>query len=233
MEVWQAAAFYGIAALLAAWSVGLYRQKPLYALPALVGGAALAFLAGILLLGSHAASFPAFVFYVMSAVGTAAALLMVTSQNPVYAALWLVLVILSVAVILVLLHAEFFAAVQVIVYAGAIMVLYLFTIMMVQMPERPARPLWLPRHTLAALVGIVLFGSICAVLALKPMPADVLAAGAISSPEGNTVALGRSLFTEYLFPFEIASLLLLSALVGAIVLAKKDPGETTASEGGE
>jgi NADH-quinone oxidoreductase subunit J len=231
MEVWQAAAFYGIAALLTAWSIGLYRQRALFVLPGLGVAALLAFVAAWVLIGHNVGSFAEFLFYVLSAVAVSAALLMVTSQNPVYAALWLVLVILSIAVLLVLLHAEFFAAVQVIVYAGAIMVLYLFTIMMVEMPEKPSRPLWMPRHTLVTVIGVLLFGSICAILARRPLAAGILSGSTVPAPEGNTVALGRSLFTEYLFPFEVASLLLLAALVGAIVLAKKEADTENPGEG--
>ena len=85
--------------------------------------------------------------------------------------------------------------------------------------------------TLATLVGVIFFGGICAILARRPLAGNVFDPAAVPAPEGNTVALGRSLFTEYLFPFEVASLLLLAALVGAIVLAKKEPPRGAASAG--
>ncbi|HNQ72304.1 MAG TPA: NADH-quinone oxidoreductase subunit J [Verrucomicrobiota bacterium] len=140
------------------------------------------------------------------------------SRNPVTSAMFLVLTIISLAGLFVLLHAFFLAAVQVIVYAGAVMVLFLFVIMLLDLEEEERRKI-----KLAGLVaGLVSVGAIVVIfvrslLATKP-------GSNLPSPttEGDTAALGKLLFTNYLLPFEIVSILLLVAMVGVILLSKKD-----------
>lgn len=138
------------------------------------------------------------------------------SRNPVTSAMFLVLTIVSLAGLFILLHAFFLAAVQVLVYAGAVMVLFLFVIMLLdlrQSEERQIRILTIGTGALAvaAIAGIL----IRAVIAAKPLA---------SSPglSGETKALGRLLFTQYLLPFEVMSLLLLVGMVGVILLSKKE-----------
>ncbi len=139
------------------------------------------------------------------------------SRNPVTSAMFLVLTIASLAGLFVMLNAYFLAAVQVLVYAGAVMVLFLFVIMLLDLKVEERRKVKL--GTLVA--GLVAVGAIGALFAqsLKksaPVP-DTTPAMA-----GDTLSLGRLLFTNYLLPFEIVSVLLLVAMVGVILLSKKD-----------
>jgi len=140
------------------------------------------------------------------------------SRNPVTSAMFLVLTIASMAGLFVLLHAFFLAAVQVLVYAGAVMVLFLFVIMLLDLKEEERRKV----KKLGLVAGLVSIGAIVAIflkslLATQPgrdLPAPQL--------EGATIPLGKMLFTSYLLPFEIVSLVLLVAMVGVILLSKKD-----------
>ncbi len=154
-----------------------------------------------------------FVLVAVTAVGTALGL--VIRPNPLHGALFLVANLFCVAVLYLMLRAEFLALAQVIVYAGAIMVLFIFAIMLLipgRAEEGPdplvrARRFALP---LAAVLGIAI----------------VLVAGrtrgpAMEAPPGGVGTIGRLLFTDFLFPFEVTSLLLLAALVGALTLAKR------------
>jgi NADH-quinone oxidoreductase subunit J len=139
------------------------------------------------------------------------------SLNPVTSAMFLVLTIASLAGLFVLLHAFFLAAVQVLVYAGAVMVLFLFVIMLldIRAEERQKIKMFsLVAGLLAA--ATLLFVFFQALLQSPPTP------GAAPALDGGTVELGRLLFTQYLLPFEIVSILLLVAMVGVILLSKKD-----------
>jgi NADH-quinone oxidoreductase subunit J len=140
------------------------------------------------------------------------------SRNPVTSAMFLVLTIISMAGLFVLLHAFFLAAVQILVYAGAVMVLFLFVIMLLDLKEEDRRKLNKTALGLGSLAVLGLAGVLVrAMLAAKP----VIAAG--SKPvEGSTKELGRILFESYLLPFEILSILLLVAMVGVILLSKKE-----------
>jgi NADH-quinone oxidoreductase subunit J len=154
-----------------------------------------------------------FVLVAVTAIGTAVGL--VIWPNPLHGALFLVANLFCVAVLYLMLRAEFLALAQVIVYAGAIMVLFMFAIMLLIPGRAEAGPDPLARTRRLAL-------PLAAVLAL----AVVLVAGrtrgpAPEAPPGGVGAIGRLLFTDYLFPFEVTSLLLLAALVGALTLAKR------------
>jgi NADH-quinone oxidoreductase subunit J len=140
------------------------------------------------------------------------------SRNPVTSAMFLVLTIISMAGLFVLLHAFFLAAVQILVYAGAVMVLFLFVIMLLDLKEEDRRKLNKTAVGFGSLAVLGLAGVLVrAMLAAKP----VIAAG--SKPvEGSTKELGRILFESYLLPFEILSILLLVAMVGVILLSKKE-----------
>jgi NADH-quinone oxidoreductase subunit J len=140
------------------------------------------------------------------------------SRNPVTSAMFLVLTIASMAGLFVLLHAFFLAAVQVLVYAGAVMVLFLFVIMLLDVKEEERRKIRL--FGLAA--GVASVGTIAAIfmsLIWKGKPGAQLAAATL---QGETAPLGKVLFTQYLLPFEILSILLLAAMVGVILLSKKE-----------
>ena len=138
------------------------------------------------------------------------------SRNPVTSAMFLVLTICSMAGLFVLLNAFFLAAVQVLVYAGAVMVLFLFVIMLLDLKEEERRKL--RKFTVG--LGAVAVAAIAGILIKATLSAVPLAAG--KAVEGNTKPLGVALFTQYLLPFEILSILLLVAMVGVILLSKKE-----------
>jgi NADH-quinone oxidoreductase subunit J len=165
----------------------------------------------------------AIVFYVLAACILGFGVLVVTSTNPVHSVVFLVLDFLSVAALYVTLGAEFVAAIQVLVYAGGIVVLYLFVVMLVNM-KRPPETFRAPgRQTtlgmgLAAAVLLELVG-IAVWTRLLP---ELTAPAATPLPvSGNTEQVGWLLYTSYLIPFEVASMLLLIAMIGAIVLARR------------
>jgi NADH-quinone oxidoreductase subunit J len=152
--------------------------------------------------------------------------LVVALRNPVYSALSLLVMFFHVAGLFVTLHAEFLAAVQVIVYAGAILVLYLFVVMLLNVKQDDR---YHSQCRIAACVCVPLLIESIVLLSsgagaanqdsrsLQSGPHDAI-------PSDNTLAIGETLFSTYLFPFEVASLVLLVAMIGAIVLAKRDIG---------
>jgi len=161
-------------------------------------------------------------FFYFALVIAASSVLVVALRNPIYSALSLLIMFFHVAGLYVTLHAEFLAAVQVIVYAGAILVLYLFVVMLLNLKQDDRYHRQWPA---AAAVGSILALEAVMLTLVKGQP---LADGPVGPPEtvseglGNTEALGDVLYSTYLFPFEVASLLLLVAMIGAIMLAKKD-----------
>jgi NADH-quinone oxidoreductase subunit J len=153
------------------------------------------------------------------------AVLVVALKNPIYSALSLLILFFHVAGLYVTLHAEFLAAVQIIVYAGAILVLYLFVVMLLNV-KRDDR--YHSQWRVAVFVCVPLVLEVLVLLAgsgVAPQ-SDRLPAAEMGE---NTMAIGTTLFTTYLFPFEVASLILLVAMIGAIILAKKDIGESRES----
>jgi NADH-quinone oxidoreductase subunit J len=165
-----------------------------------------------------------FFFLLFAALGTYGAFRVITLRNVVHCALHLVLTFVAVAAIYVMLSAEFLAAVQVLVYAGAIMVLFLFVILLIQV-ERTAALRQLHRQSpLAIGVALVLFAEIAFVVFRKVAaigPAGKITP-AVQAKIGNTELVGSILYTKHLFPFEVASVLLLAAMIGAIVLMKRE-----------
>lgn len=160
-------------------------------------------------------------FYLFAVLAVASGLLVVlnpASRNPVTSAMFLVITILALAGLFVLLHAFFLAAVQILVYAGAVMVLFLFVIMMLDLKEEQQRPLGLVRlgGTLAAAGGFL-------VLFLRHLSSAAPAAkDSVAAIEGSTPALGKTLLTTYVLPFELISAILLVAIVGVVLLTKKE-----------
>ncbi len=140
------------------------------------------------------------------------------SRNPVTSAMFLVLTIISMAGLFVLLHAFFLAAVQVLVYAGAVMVLFLFVIMLLDLKEEEQRKI----KKTGLVAGLVSVGAIVAIFIRSLLASEPSRGLGDPQLEGSTFALGKLLFTDYLLPFEIVSLLLLVAMVGVILLSKKD-----------
>ncbi len=164
-------------------------------------------------------------FWIFSAIAVASALLCVTRRNPVASALWLVLTMFSLAGIFVLLEAHFIAAMQVLVYAGAIMVLFLFVIMLLNVgrTETTDLPGWMG-HVLMLAIGAVLAVELWAITRMAPAEAIRLPAGTmqqLTEQQGAVKVISGPLFRDYLVPFEITSVLLLAAVVGAVVLAKR------------
>ena len=148
--------------------------------------------------------------------------MMIIKRNPVHSALCLVVVFVSMAVLYVLLGAEFMAAVQVIVYAGAIMVLFLFVIMLLNLEEEVHRQ-GKSRLTLktSSIVGAGLLLLFLISGGVFRAVSNMGTAGQAAAETSNTRAVAELLFTKYLLPFEVTSVLLLAAIVGAIVLAGK------------
>jgi NADH-quinone oxidoreductase subunit J len=167
----------------------------------------------------------AIAFYVISALILGFAVLVVSTRNTVHSVLYLVLNFLAVAALYVLLTAQFLAVIQVLVYAGGIVVLYLFVVMLVNLkrpPEDHAAPQrrgWmgfgLAGVVLAELAAILIWGHVAAPPAATAMQNSDLAIN-------NVERVGMLLYTDYLIPFEVASMLLLVAMVGAIILAKRE-----------
>jgi NADH-quinone oxidoreductase subunit J len=166
----------------------------------------------------------AIAFYVLSAFILGFAVLVVTSRNTVHSVLFLVVNFLFVAMLYVLLGAEFLAVIQILVYAGGIVVLYLFVVMLVNLKRPPETHVDARRRSrlgfgLAAAVLVELV----VITAYSTLP-SVPPTGGVPAPAltGNVEQVGWMLYTDYLIPFELASILLLVAMIGAIVLAKRE-----------
>ncbi len=163
-----------------------------------------------------------FAFYVFSAVSVSAGLLTVTARNPVHSVLWLILAFLSAAGLFVLLGAEFVAMLLIIVYVGAVAVLFLFVVMMLDVDFAELKAEMAQYLPLALLVGVVLLMELGLVIGTWTYSehADGLRAAVTPavSEAHNTAALGRLLYDDYLLLFQLAGLVLLVAMVGAIVL---------------
>lgn len=164
-------------------------------------------------------------FWLFSGIAIIAAFLCITRKSPVASALWLVLTMFSLAGIFVILDAHFIAAIQVLVYAGAVMVLFLFVIMLLNVGRRGETDLpgWFG-HVVAGGVGLLLIAELWAVTRVLPVEGIRLPAGAVAAGaerEGVVAVISNVLFRDYLLPFEITSVLLLAAVVGAVVLAKR------------
>lgn len=165
------------------------------------------------------------VFLLLSLIAVASAFGMLLSRNAVYSALFLVLNFVTVAVFYLLLGAPFIAMAQVTVYAGAIMVLFLFVIMLLGADELPKAEVLPWQKPLATVLALILAVEATFLLVTKARPAgDVLQPEAAVNSMDNLRELGMSLFRTYLLPFEVTSILLLVAMVGAIVLTKKEKG---------
>jgi len=175
-------------------------------------------------------SFPTFLFYVFAAILVFAALRVVTAKNPVHAVLWLVLAFFTAAAHWLMLKAEFLAIALVLVYVGAVMVLFLFVVMMLDVNFDNLRSQFRSYIPVGATVGALVLVEMALVLAGGYMKGATPA----SPPDGgNTRALGRALYTEYGYAFEIASVVLLVAIVAAIALTHRKRKETRHQEPGE
>ena len=173
------------------------------------------------------ANIEAIVFYAVAALTVAGAVGVIALKSPVHAALALLETFIMVAVLFVLRHAEFLAAVQVLVYAGGIMVLYLFVIMLSRVKNLSAEQVFLSGIAPLAILGGVLLGVLVAAgILFGTMAGGDAGPAALQSIEGveigNTEAVGWVLYTKYLIPFEVVSVVLLVAMIGAIVFGRRD-----------
>ena len=160
-----------------------------------------------------------FLFYFLSVLALGSAIMVVISRNPVYSVLWLISTFFAISGHYILMNAQFIGIVNLIVYAGAIMVLFLFVIMLVNLnaESEPKKNKWLK------LAGVVSGGCLLLVMVAALKSAEVKGE-MVQINEGNIGLienLGKALFTDFVVPFEISSILFLSAMVGAVVIGKK------------
>ena len=168
-------------------------------------------------------SFFTFTFYVFSAILIFAALRVVTTRNPVHAALWLVLCFFTAAGVWLLLRAEFLAITLVLVYVGAVTVLFLFVVMMLHIYFDSLRTSFRSYIPVGATVGLLVLLE----MALVVIGSRVAADAAPPTPTGsNTSALGRLIYVDYVYPFEIAAVILLVAIIAAIALTHRKRRES-------
>lgn len=162
--------------------------------------------------------FKTFVFYVLAAIMLLAALRTITAKNPVHAALFLVLAFFSASGLWMLLQAEFLAIVLIMVYVGAVMVLFLFVVMMLDIDIVRLRHRFWSYLPLGAMIGLLMVAEMALVLGGKYFSSEALPGQVLPAGYSNTKELGRLLFTEYVFPFELASVILLVAIIAAVML---------------
>ena len=159
-------------------------------------------------------------FWILSVMALFSALMVITSKNPVHSVIWLIMVFFAISGHYLLMNAQFLAIVNIIVYAGAIMVLFLYVLMLMDLKKEnePQKNRWLK------IAGALAGGSLLLVLVAALKKADVVKdiAQTRMGDIGLIENLGKALFTEYVVPFEISSILFLSAMVGAVVIGKKE-----------
>ena len=158
----------------------------------------------------------AILFVIFGAIAVGGAIMVVTRRHPMASALYLILTLFAVAALFVLRQAHFLAAIQVIVYAGAVVVLFIFVIMLINVPDRK---LPVERATGLRFLGVIVAGLFIVETALVARRLGMPAGGAADA--GSVQAVGRALFGDYLLAFEVTSVLLLAAVIGAIALAKR------------
>ena len=164
---------------------------------------------------------PQIAFLILAATTLVSAVLVITQRNPVHCVIWLVVTLFSVGGIYLMVHAEFLFAVQVILYVGGIMVLFLFVVMLVNLDVAAKQAQFRRKWQLALFTAVVLLGELIYGLVKGKQGLDLTPAAAVATSEGNTQAVGRALYQTYMLPVEIASILLLVAMVGAVIMAKR------------
>lgn len=172
---------------------------------------------------------PALAFYMFAAVTVASGALVIASRNPVHSVLWLILAFFSSAALFVLLGAEFLAMLLVIVYVGAVAVLFLFVVMMLDINFVELRQGFLQYLPIGLLIGFVLLAELVTLVIAWQFGGDISVNAVAPTPSveevQNTAALGQLLYTDYIFIFQTAGLILLVAMIGAIVLTHRQrPG---------
>jgi NADH-quinone oxidoreductase subunit J len=159
-----------------------------------------------------------FVFYVLSIVTVASAVMVISSRNPVHSVLFLILCFFNAAGLFILIGAEFLAMVLVVVYVGAVAVLFLFVVMMLDVDFVQLREGFLQYLPVGALIGLVLFAELVLVAGTWVLSDRTVAVAPAVVPITNTEAIGNLLYTDYFYLFQTAGLILLVAIIGAITL---------------
>lgn len=178
-------------------------------------------------------SFQAIVFYVLSAILLISSFCVITAKNPVHAALFLVLAFFTSAGHWLLLEAEFLAITLVLVYVGAVMVLFLFVVMMLDINIEKLREGFWSHFPLAGIVGLIMVGEMALILTSKETGLTAFKAAApLVADASNVKELGRLIYTTYFYPFELASVVLLLAMVAAIALTMRSRKDTKAIDPG-
>ncbi|MEO6581322.1 MAG: NADH-quinone oxidoreductase subunit J [Sphingomicrobium sp.] len=162
-------------------------------------------------------------FYLFATLTIASAIAVIFARNPVHSVLWLILAFFNAAGLMLLVGAEFIAMLLVIVYVGAVAVLFLFVVMMLDVDFASLRSGFTKNLPFGLLIALVLLAEI--VIAVSAQRAGPISATIPAAPQPNVVALGEMLYSRFLFPFEIAGLILLVAMIGAIVLTHRSRGD--------
>ncbi len=158
-------------------------------------------------------------FFLLSFIAVGSAIMMITSKSPVHSVLWLIVVFFSISGHYILLNAQFLAVVNIIVYAGAIMVLFLFVVMLMNL-NAETEPI---KNYRLQLIGVLAGGTLLLVLITAMMRIDVEQVVQMKIGDAGLIkVLGMTLFKNYVLPFEISSVLFLSAMIGAVIIGKKD-----------
>jgi NADH-quinone oxidoreductase subunit J len=166
-------------------------------------------------------------FYLFAGVTVASAFMVITARNPVHSVLWLILAFVNAAGLFVLMGAEFLAMILVVVYVGAVAVLFLFVVMMLDVDFVELRQGFMQNLPVAALIGLLFAIELVLVVGAWTFSPEALdmrkAAAAVPMDAMNTRAIGRVLYTKYMYLFQAAGMVLLVAMIGAIVLTLRDP----------
>jgi NADH-quinone oxidoreductase subunit J len=180
-------------------------------------------------------TFQTFLFYAFAAILVFAGVRVVTARNPVHAVLWLVLAFFTAAAHWLMLQAEFLAIVLVLVYVGAVMVLFLFVVMMLDVNFDSMRRQFRSYVPVGATVGALVLIEMALTLVGRRVDSGAAASGAaaVAAAGGNTKALGMLVYTEYVYPFEIAAVILLVAIIAAIALTHRKRRDSKYQKPGE
>jgi NADH-quinone oxidoreductase subunit J len=160
-------------------------------------------------------------FGILSVITLVSAVLVITRRNAVHSAIWLIVTLFAVSGIYLLQHAEFVFAVQIILYVGGIMVLFLFVVMLVDIDVALKQARFARQWHVALLTSVLLMGLLGYALYNHGHGLNLPARPMVSAPAQNTQAIGTALYQNYMLPVELASILLLVAMVGAVIMAKR------------